>query len=241
MPQGMEGAKAAHLMLREGFPDLKFTIDDLMIEGDKLVMVATGRGTNTGSFFGMPPSGKPVSWTGMRILRIKDGKFVSGVAEFDQVGILQQMGVIPSLAPPADLEANKAIIRRLYEEENKGNVDVVDELMAPDVVIHGDALAPLQKGTAGIKEQVKAVQERLRRADRHRRGPRRRRGQGHRPASLARPPDQGLHGHPRLQQGDHLDGDRRQPDRERQGRRALVHRQHVQPAAAARDHPGDGQ
>jgi predicted ester cyclase len=158
MPQGMEGAKMAHLMLRGAFPDLKFTIDDLMIEGDKLVMVATGSGTNTGSFFGIPPSGKPVSWTGMRILRIKDGKFVSGVAEFDQVGILQQMGVIPSLGPPVDLEANKAVIRRLYEEENKGNVDVIDELMAPDVVIHGDALAPLQKGTAGIKEQVKAVQ-----------------------------------------------------------------------------------
>ena len=158
LPQGIEGAKAAHLMLRSGFPDLTFTLDDLLVEGDRLVMVATGRGTNTGPFFGIPATGKEVSWTGMRVLRIANGKFVSGVAEFDQVGILQQMGIVPSLAPPVDLEANKAVIRRLYEEENKGNVDVIDELMAPDVIIHGDALVPLQKGTAGIKEQVKAVQ-----------------------------------------------------------------------------------
>jgi len=159
MPQGLEGAKPAHLMLRGGFPDVRFEIDELLVEGDKLVMRATGYGTNDGSFFGMPPTGKEVSWVGLRILRVENGKFVEGAAEFDQVGILQQMGIIPSLAPPPDLEANKAIIQRLYDEENKGNIDIVDDLMAPDIVIYGDALAPYQKGTAGIKEQVKMVRE----------------------------------------------------------------------------------
>jgi predicted ester cyclase len=159
MPQGLEGAKAAHLMLREGFPDVRFEIDELLVEGNKLVMRATGYGTNTGSFFGMPPTGKEVSWVGLRILRVENGKFVEGVAEFDQVGILQQMGIVPSLAPPPDLEANKEIIRRLYDEENKGNIDAIDDYMASDIVIWGDALAPYQKGTAGIKEQVKMVRQ----------------------------------------------------------------------------------
>jgi steroid delta-isomerase-like uncharacterized protein len=158
LPPGLEGGKAVHLMLRAGFPDLKFTIEDIVVDGDNVVLKASGHGTNTGAFFGIPPTGKEVSWTSMRILRAKGGKFVSGASKFDQVGILQQMGIVPSLGPPVDVEANKAIIRRLYEEENKGNVDVIDELMAPDVVIHGDALAPLQKGTEGIKQQVKAVQ-----------------------------------------------------------------------------------
>ena len=48
-------------------------------------------------------------------------------------------------------EENKDIVRRLYDEENKGRVDVVDELMSPDFVMHGDALAPLVKGTEFVK------------------------------------------------------------------------------------------
>jgi steroid delta-isomerase-like uncharacterized protein len=156
--QGLEGAKQAHQMLRGAFSDLVFTVQDVMAEHDKVVLRVSARGTHTGSFFGVEPTGKEVSWTGMRIFRVgPDGKFASGISEFDQVGIMQQLGVIPSLAPPPDLEGNKAIIQKLYDEENKGNIDAIDELMDPNVVIYGDAMAPLVKGTASIKEQVKAV------------------------------------------------------------------------------------
>jgi predicted ester cyclase len=100
LPPGLAGFKAAHTMLHESFPDLKFTIDDMIAEGDKVVLRATGSGTNTGAFFGMPPTGKKVTWTGSRFMRFADGKMVSGAAEFDQLGILKQLGVIPDQPPP---------------------------------------------------------------------------------------------------------------------------------------------
>jgi len=156
---GLEGAKQAHLMLRGAFPDVHFELEDVLVEGDQVVMRATGSGTHEGSFFGIGPTGKTISWTGTRILRVADGKFVEGINEFDQVGILQQMGIIPAMKPPVDLEANKAIIQRLYDEENKGNLGAIDELMASDFLMHGDALAPLTKGSAAVKGSVRAVRE----------------------------------------------------------------------------------
>lgn len=100
IPPGLEGAKQAHLMLREAFPDIRFTLEDVMAEGDKVVLRATGGGTHKGSFFGIPATGKAVSWTGIRIMRAAGGQFVEGINEFDQVGILQQIGVIPAFGPP---------------------------------------------------------------------------------------------------------------------------------------------
>jgi predicted ester cyclase len=158
MASGLEGAKQAHIMLRTAFPDVHFILDDLIVEGDQLVMRATGTGTHKGDFFGIPATGNAVKWTGSRILRARDGKFVEGINEFDQVGILQQLGVVPPFSAPAaepDPEVNKAIITRLYEEENKGNLDIVDELMTPTFVMHGDALAPLTVGPAAVKDGVR--------------------------------------------------------------------------------------
>jgi steroid delta-isomerase-like uncharacterized protein len=159
LPQGVEGVIAAHEMLHESFPDITFTIDEMMIEGDKVAIRVHANGTHMGAFYGFPPSGKPISWTAHRIMRVANGQIVESWNEFDQVGILQQMGIIPSFAPPPNPEANKAIIRRLYEEENKGNVDIVDELMSPDFVIHGDALNPHQKGLEPLKASVIATRE----------------------------------------------------------------------------------
>lgn len=159
MASGLEGAKQAHMMLRGAFPDVHFTLDDLIVEGDQLVMRATGSGTHKGDFFGIPPTGASVKWTGSRILRAENGKFVEGVNEFDQVGILQQLGVVPPFTAGAaaepDPEANKAVVKRLYDEENKGNLDIVDELMSPNFVMHGDALAPLTVGTEAVKDGVR--------------------------------------------------------------------------------------
>jgi len=154
LPQGVEGVVMAHNMLHESFNDITFTIDDYSIEDDKIGIRVHAEGTHTGPFYGFPPSGKKIQWTAHRIIRIANGQMVEAWNEFDQVGILQQMGVIPSFATPPNPEANKALVRRLYDEENKGNVDIIDELMSPDFVMHGDALNPYQKGLEPLKAGV---------------------------------------------------------------------------------------
>ena len=94
IPTGMEGAKAAHRIMLAGFPDYQTTIDDLFAEGDKVAARITMSGTNTGSFMGIPPTGKYVSFTGIYIARLANGKIVEHWGEEDGVSLLQQLGVL---------------------------------------------------------------------------------------------------------------------------------------------------
>lgn len=94
IPTGMEGAKAAHRIMLAGFPDYQTIIDDLVAEGDKVAARITMSGTHTGSFMGIPGTGKHVSFTGMYIARIADGKIVEHWGEEDGVSLLQQLGVL---------------------------------------------------------------------------------------------------------------------------------------------------
>ncbi len=95
IPTGMEGAKVAHRIMLAGFPDYQTIIDDLIAEDDKVVARITMSGTNTGSFMGMPATGKHVSFTGIYMARIANGKIVEHWGEEDGVGLLQQLGVLP--------------------------------------------------------------------------------------------------------------------------------------------------
>lgn len=97
MPPGLEGVRQAHHMLRDGFPDVQFTIDEIIAEGDKVALLATGRGTHTGNFIGIAPTGVLVIWVGLRCFRIANGKIAEGWSQFDQLGILQQLRVIPAM------------------------------------------------------------------------------------------------------------------------------------------------
>jgi len=94
IPAGIEGAKTAHQIMLAGFPDYQTAIDDLIAEGDKVVARITMSGTHTGSFMGIPPTGKRISFTGMYIARIDDGKIVEHWGEEDGVSLLQQLGVL---------------------------------------------------------------------------------------------------------------------------------------------------
>ena len=94
IPTGLEGAKAAHRMMLAGFPDYQTVIDDMFAEGDQVAARITISGTNTGNFMGMPATGKHVSFTGIYIARIANGKIVEHWGEEDGVSLLQQLGVL---------------------------------------------------------------------------------------------------------------------------------------------------
>lgn len=91
IPHGMEGAKAAHQIMLAGFSDYQTVIDDLIAEGDKVAARITMSGTHTGSFMGILPTGKFISFTGMYIARIADGKIAEHWGEEDGVSLLQQL------------------------------------------------------------------------------------------------------------------------------------------------------
>jgi steroid delta-isomerase-like uncharacterized protein len=80
------------------FPDVHMAVEDLIAEGDKVVSRYTFCATHQGDFMGIPPTGKQVSFTGIEIDRIKDGKFVESWVNEDDLGMTQQLGAIPQMA-----------------------------------------------------------------------------------------------------------------------------------------------
>lgn len=79
------------------FPDGRFSIEDMIAEGDRVVSRYTFRGTHQGIWItGTPPTGKHVTLSGNEIHRIVDGKVVEQWSEFDTLSALQQFDVIPA-------------------------------------------------------------------------------------------------------------------------------------------------
>jgi predicted ester cyclase len=102
-PDGARGpaAFAANVTaLRAGFPDIRFTIEDVVAEGDRVAVRWTWQGTHTGSFRGFAPSGKAVHDSGLVLYRFANGKVAAAVVETDRLGVLQQIGVIPTDMTP---------------------------------------------------------------------------------------------------------------------------------------------
>jgi steroid delta-isomerase-like uncharacterized protein len=94
IPQGLGGARVAHQMMLAGFPDYQTVIEDLIAEGNQVAARIVMSGTHRGSFMGIPPTGKLVSFTGMYITRLENGKIVEHWGEEDGVNLLQQLGVL---------------------------------------------------------------------------------------------------------------------------------------------------
>ena len=95
-PQGIAGVKQLIMILRSAFPDFHITVEDMVAEGDKVVARVVTQGTHQGEFMGIPATGKEVTQTGIEILRIAGGKVVERWGEFDNLGMMQQLGVAPS-------------------------------------------------------------------------------------------------------------------------------------------------
>jgi steroid delta-isomerase-like uncharacterized protein len=81
--------------LRQGFPDIQWSIQDLVAAGDRVAVRWTWQGTHAGSFRGIPPSHKRVSDKAIAIYQFRDDKIVNAWIETDRLGFLQQIGVLP--------------------------------------------------------------------------------------------------------------------------------------------------
>jgi predicted ester cyclase len=93
---GPEGVKQFYAMSVAAFPDQQTTIEDVIAEGDKVVVRATFRATHQGDLFGIPPTGRSVTMPWISIYRLANGKIVEHWYEDDQMGLMQQLGAVPT-------------------------------------------------------------------------------------------------------------------------------------------------
>jgi predicted ester cyclase len=99
LPPNREGVRQTIKMLREAFPDLHVTSEELVAEGDMVVSRQSTRGTHKGEFLGVPPTEKEVTWTGILMFRTSEGKIVDQWLEQDVMGLMQQLGVVSMPEP----------------------------------------------------------------------------------------------------------------------------------------------
>lgn len=91
---GPAGFKAFHSAYRDAFPDVQIQIDDIVAEGDTVAARWSGTATHRGGGLGVPATGRQVRFSGMVFVRVEQGKLVEGWNNFDQLGMLQQLGVV---------------------------------------------------------------------------------------------------------------------------------------------------
>jgi predicted ester cyclase len=95
-PIGPEGFKQSVTMFRSAFPDLEITNDDQIAVGDKVAVLWTARGTHMGELMGIAPTGKRIEVRGMYLYRLAGGKVVERAGARDMLGLMQQIGAIPT-------------------------------------------------------------------------------------------------------------------------------------------------
>jgi steroid delta-isomerase-like uncharacterized protein len=145
-------------MFEAAFPGYAIPFEDILAEGDKVVIRGTFRGTHKGEFMGIAPTGKDVTMPVIVTYRIAKDKIVESWISADQLGLMQQLGAVTPGRPapenyiwdePSDVtgapgapEENKAIVHRVIEEFwNQKNVEVLDETHSPDSLAHNPAIS----------------------------------------------------------------------------------------------------
>ena len=95
--RGPESEKKRVTLYRNAFPDLRLTIEDIIAEGETVVARWSCRGTHKGDLNGIAPTGKQFNITGVSIARFTNGKMFEGFVNWDALGLMQQLGVVPEL------------------------------------------------------------------------------------------------------------------------------------------------
>jgi steroid delta-isomerase-like uncharacterized protein len=93
--KGAAGFNAVAIGLRTAFPDLHYTLEEVLAEGDQVAVRWHWTGTHEGAFRAFPATGKSVRNTGGGIFRLREGKIVAATLETDRLGFLEQIGAVP--------------------------------------------------------------------------------------------------------------------------------------------------
>jgi predicted ester cyclase len=161
-------------LFNKAFPNLEFSVDLVVVDGNLAATRWTATGTQRGEWQGIAPTDREVTWSGINVFRIDCGKIVESWGEADHIGLRAQLGAtdIPAIpaapvmaatpvaaaatTPCADdsPEANIAVARRWTDEVwTDKNLDVLDEIASPAIVHHGAAF-PDVHGVDALKEAV---------------------------------------------------------------------------------------
>ena len=92
---GPEGYLAIIGMMRSGFPDIQWSLEDKVVEKNKVAARFIMTGTHNGTFFGVPPTGKPIKVQAINFYRFSNGQIVEEYGQPDMLGLLQQIGAVP--------------------------------------------------------------------------------------------------------------------------------------------------
>ena len=93
--QGPKGYLMIIAMMRGGFPDIQWTIEDMITENDKAAVSFTMRGTHKGTFFGVPATGRKIAVQAMNFYRLADNQILEEFGQPDMLGLLTQIGAVP--------------------------------------------------------------------------------------------------------------------------------------------------
>lgn len=93
---GIQGISDVVTACRSAFEHLSVTVEDMVAEGDKVAARFTARGVHKGEFMGLPPTGKPITMTGIEIFRIENDKIAELWGEANLLGLMMQLGIIPA-------------------------------------------------------------------------------------------------------------------------------------------------
>ena len=93
-PLDREGQKRRIAAFHAAMPDMDFLIEDLFAGGDRVGFRVKIRGTHTGTFLGVAPTGKQIEVTAIDIARLENGKIVDHWGEMDMAGLMRQLGLI---------------------------------------------------------------------------------------------------------------------------------------------------
>jgi predicted ester cyclase len=119
LPPGAAGVKKIAAIFWNAAPDLEMTLDDLLVDGDKVVLRYNNKLTHTGELAGLPPTYRSAEFQGIAIVRVADGKIVEGWQVMDFVTAYQQLGVLPSGPPPAPLRILIGVRGKLYARKQR--------------------------------------------------------------------------------------------------------------------------
>lgn len=96
LPRGPEGARQVVKLYRHALPDMHHTIEEQLLDGNKVVTRWTMRGTHKGDLFGIPATGKRTTVSGISIEQIINGQITESWFDLDLLGLMQQIGAVPA-------------------------------------------------------------------------------------------------------------------------------------------------